>query len=327
MTVLTLPQGFRVRPPTLEDAKDVTKLIRTCQIAERGFSTLSEEDLLSNWRLPGVDLAKDVWMIFAPNGQLAAEMMLNQITLPKLHATPWVHPDYVQRGLDAYLLEQAEKRIQQIIPSIREDARVTLNTYCAEKNQVFHQTIEQAGFAYVRSAWVMESEMNEPPPAPVWPEGIELRPFTMDMAHAVYAADDEAFSDHWGYMPISFEIFESLFLHRSDFDPTLWFIACDNEQIVGEALCEYRGEQGWVNGLSTRRPWRHKGVGLALLHHAFGEFYRRGTRKVSLDVDAESLTGATRLYEKAGMHVIHQENQYQKELRPGVELSTQTLEV
>ncbi len=323
MTVLTLPQSFRVRPPTLEDAKDVTELIQTCQITERGFSNFSEEDLLSNWRLPGVDLAKDVWMVFAPNGQLAAEMMLNQITLPKLHATPWVHPDYVQRGLDAYLLEQAEKRIQQIIPSIREDARVTLNTYCAEKNQVFHQTIEQAGFAYVRSTWVMEIEMNEPPPAPVWPEGIELRPFTMDMVRAVHAADQEAFSDHWGHMPISFEIFESWFLQRSDFDPTLWFIAFDNEQIVGEALCEYRGEQGWVDGLSTRRPWRRKGLGLALLYHAFGEFYWRGERKVVLNVDSQNLTGATRLYTRAGMRSVEQHDTFQVELRAGVELGVE----
>ena len=48
---------------------------------------------------------------------------------------------------------------------------------------------------------------------------------------------------------------------------------------------------------------------------------------MGLDVDAESLTGATRLYEKAGMRVVHQDNQYQKELRAGIELSVEVLEV
>jgi hypothetical protein len=62
-----------------------------------------------------------------------------------------------------------------------------------------------------------------------------------------------------------------------------------------------------------------------MLHHTFGQFYQRGTRKVGLDVDAQSLTGATRLYEKAGMHVARREALYEKELRPGVELSTQSL--
>lgn len=48
-------------------------------------------------------------------------------------------------------------------------------------------------------------------------------------------------------------------------------------------------------GFVMRRPWRHKGIGLALLHHSFGAFYRRDIRKVYLGVDAQSLTGATRL--------------------------------
>ena len=77
--------------------------------------------------------------------------------------------------------------------------------------------------------------------------------------------------------------------------------------------------------LSVRRPWRRKGLGMALLYHSFGEFYRRGTRKVGLDVDSQNLTGATRLYERVGMRVNRQYDSYEKELRPGIELSTQSL--
>jgi ribosomal protein S18 acetylase RimI-like enzyme len=66
-------------------------------------------------------------------------------------------------------------------------------------------------------------------------------------------------------------------------------------------------------------------LGLALLRHSFNEFYRRGKRKVGLGVDAQNLTGALRLYENAGMHVQKTFDQYEKELRPGIEISTQTL--
>jgi ribosomal protein S18 acetylase RimI-like enzyme len=76
----------------------------------------------------------------------------------------------------------------------------------------------------------------------------------------------------------------------------------------------------------VRRPWRRQGLGLALLHHAFNEFYKRGKRKVGLGVDASSLTGATRLYERAGMHIHSQFDLYEKELRPGKELATTELE-
>lgn len=57
----------------------------------------------------------------------------------------------------------------------------------------------------------------------------------------------------------------------------------------------------------------------------FGLFYRRGKRKMALYVDAQSLTGASRLYERAGMHVVRQFDQYEKELRAGIEQSTQAL--
>ena len=66
-------------------------------------------------------------------------------------------------------------------------------------------------------------------------------------------------------------------------------------------------------------------VGLAMLHLAFGEFYRRGKAQVTLDVDAESLTGATRLYEKAGMRLLRRQVAYDLVLREGKELATQML--
>ena len=47
-----------------------------------------------------------------------------------------------------------------------------------------------------------------------------------------------------------------------------------------------------------------------------------GKQRAGLGVDAESLTGALKLYKKAGMQVYRQFNLYEKELRPGRELST-----
>jgi ribosomal protein S18 acetylase RimI-like enzyme len=78
----------------------------------------------------------------------------------------------------------------------------------------------------------------------------------------------------------------------------------------------------WVQSLGVRRPWRRQGLALALLHHLFGASYRRGITKVGLGVDTESLTGATRLYEKAGMQIYRQWDTYEKELRPGEDLVT-----
>jgi len=111
------------------------------------------------------------------------------------------------------------------------------------------------------------------------------------------------------------------------FDPELFFLAMDEEEIAGAALCSPRfggdPETGIVETLGVRRPWRRRGIALALLHQSFGEFYRRGHKHVGLGVDTQNLSGATRLYEKAGMHVAQEFTFYERELRPGEELARQ----
>ncbi len=79
-------------------------------------------------------------------------------------------------------------------------------------------------------------------------------------------------------------------------------MAFDGSEVAGVVVNRYR-DIAWVWQLAVRRAWRKRGLGLALLLHSFNEFYQRGDRAVGLGVDAQSLTGATRLYEKAGMHV------------------------
>ena len=56
------------------------------------------------------------------------------------------------------------------------------------------------------------------------------------------------------------------------------------------------------------------------------DFYRQGKQRVSLDVDAQSLTGATRLYEKVGMRIQRESITYELVLREGRDLSVQSLE-
>ena len=76
-------------------------------------------------------------------------------------------------------------------------------------------------------------------------------------------------------------------------------------EIAAGAICEtgrYGG--GWVGVLFTRRPWRGRGVGRALLDDAFRKFHRRGESSAGLSVDAENTTGAFRLYESAGMKPV-----------------------
>jgi len=118
--------------------------------------------------------------------------------------------------------------------------------------------------------------------------------------------------------PVSFENWR-LRIETDYHDPGLWFLAWDGNQLAGVTICRFKGSAGWISTLGVRQPWRKQGLGRALLQQAFSEFYRRGARIIELAVDAQNLTGATRIYERAGMRVEHEFVIFEKELRPGTE--------
>src|SRR5207249_9648686 len=122
----------------------------------------------------------------------------------------------------------------------------------------------------------MTIDMDEPPPAPEWPEGLEPRAFEREHAAAFHAADDEAFQDERGYESEPFDEFVRRRLESPRFDPELWTEVWAGDEIAATLIADWkRFGAGWIGGLAVRRPWRRRGVGLALLLRAIGRFYER----------------------------------------------------
>lgn len=321
----TLPTSFLVRAPTMDDLEVVTQLINICEIAQYGIAEVTREEMRTAWHAPDFDLATDAWVVLAPDGQLVAYAAAGHREYVRIWTEADVHPAYYGRGIGTHLLRLAEAWARQHITHAPADARVALHGQVSNVNRAAQQLFERRGYALVRRFWRMEIEMNATPPVPEWPTGVTVRTFVPGQERAIFNADQEAFQDHWGYMPSDFESWEHWMLKREGFDPTLWFLAFDGNELAGISLCQDEKDLGWVDTLAVRRPWRRQGLGMALLHHSFSEFYARGKHKVGLGVDAQNLTGATRLYERVGMHIVRQYSSYEKELRAGVELSTQSI--
>ena len=113
----------------------------------------------------------------------------------------------------------------------------------------------------------------------------------------------EAFRDHRGTSEMGFEEWASGFFDHPDWSAALSPVVERENQIVAAAMVFDYSNGGWVRSLGVRRAARKKGLGLAMLYQIFQWSKARGKTKVGLGVDAESLTGATRLYERAGMHI------------------------
>lgn len=323
-----LPEGFQVRPPVETDLENMHAVVRAYQLACYDEADFTLDDMRTLLASPTFDPAEQCRLVFDLAGRLVTIAYFDQQAYMNYNIGLDVLPGHEDARIRAYLLNQGEAWARQQVEKAPPEARIFLQSWIAAKDAEANKWYrEQPDFTEVRRAWEMQIEMTTPPPAPIWPEGVTLRPFVPERdTQAVFEADNEFFKDHWGHLPQNYAQWKHWTVERADFDPTLWVVVYAGEQIVGITLPK-DGEKGWINDVAVARAWRGKGLGLAMLHQAFGEFYRRGRFKVALGVDAQSLTGATRLYERAGMHIAQETIFYEKELRTGIDMSTQTLEV
>lgn len=312
-----LTPDFVSRPPTHADAQAIADLIAAYDLAVMGEVVFDLSNVLADWEAPKFNLSQDARVVVAPDGAIVGYETLYNVQAHGLISTDgYIHPAYVGQGLGTHLLDWAETRARERLPEFAPDLGVTLKAGFASNDQPAHALFTSMGYGLVRHYWNMEIEMTEAPPAPLWADGMSVRTLDPERDHyEIWRVISESFQEHWGMAPIPYE--EWLANETTDLDPTLWFLAMAGDEVVGVCLCDFWLGYGKVLWLGIRPAWRRFGLGMALLHHSFAEFYRRGTSKVALRVDAENLTGATRLYERAGMRVTQRFDIYSKELRAG----------
>jgi len=312
-----LTSGFVTRAPIRDDAQMIADLIAVYDLAVMGEVVFDLSNVLRDWDAPRFDLAQDARVVVAPDGSIVAYETLYHVDANGLISTDgYVHPDHVGQGIASHLLVWAEARARSRLPEFEEDLGVTLKAGFSSNDQRAYPLFAALGYSAIRHYWNMQIEMPTAPPAPLWADRLSVRNFDPDQDHyAVWYAINDSFGQHWGMAPISFE--DWMTNESGDFIPELSFLAMAGGEVAGVVLCNYHMGNGKVLWLGVRPAWRRLGLGMALLHHTFAEFYRRGTTTVELRVDAENVTGATRVYERAGMRVTHRFDIYGKELRAG----------
>ncbi|MCA9906761.1 MAG: GNAT family N-acetyltransferase, partial [Anaerolineae bacterium] len=178
--------------------------------------------------------------------------------------------------------------------------------------------LSAAGYAIVRYFYRMQIDLQDAAAPTPLPQGIVLRNVDAERdLLAVFQADQEAFADHWGFTPWTFEEWKHQVVTDGNFNPALWRIAWDGDQIAGYCISRViavPGDLGWVRHLAVRRPWRKRGLGQALLTDMFAVFKQHGLARAGLGVDADNTTNAVNLYQRAGMHVAFKFANYRKSL-------------
>jgi mycothiol synthase len=328
---------FIIRPAEMKDLEKTVDLFDACSLHMIGKKETTLSDVRSEWLLPEFDLETATRIILTPKGKVVGYIEVWDIDQTPVRVWVWgrVHPDYEGRGIGTYLMEWAEDRARQAIYKVAGDLQVTMQSGSFSTYEPAHELFRDRGMETIRHFYTMATDLESLPVKPQLPDGLQVRNLKgeEELREVIWAIKD-AFQDHWGYVEQPFEEDYHHWLHRirhdEQFDPSLWFLAIDGDEIAGLSLCKETSNEdpnmGWVDVLGVRRPWRKRGLGLALLQHSFREFYFRGKTRAGLGVDASSLTGATRLYEKAGMKPIRQFTVSQKVLRPGRDIATRSVD-
>jgi mycothiol synthase len=300
----------------MDDADATTDFLNLCEIDESGEPDFSPGELAEDWA--NIELGERVALIEAPDGSLAGYLSLFSTGNVVHNVDIYVHPEHSGRGLGTYLVQLSEARAQTWVNSAPAGKQVVLWNPVNATNTQANELLQKLGYHLIRHFWRMEVKFDAEPPEPALPEGFTIRDCGEGLdEHAIHETAKDSFQDHWNMGPMDFD--EWIRRTKGEkFDPSLWFQLFDGEEVAGIALCKvFSEDMGWIRNLGVRPPWRKRGLGTALLQHAFREFYRRGIRRVGLGVDAQNSTGATRLYERAGMKVTRNFNIYEKVLRPG----------
>jgi ribosomal protein S18 acetylase RimI-like enzyme len=284
-----------VRPLRLEDAASAAQLVRDYEEQVFGRpSRVEENDLVSWWQR--LELERDTWA-YERGGELVA-FGGYELHGPVGLVLGVVRPAAQGRGLGSEIASLAERRLAQ-----KGAARLHAPVYAADEAGA--RLFGGRGYREARRFWDMAIELEEAPLVPALAPPLVLEPYREEDAHAFYDAMVESFADHWDWHAGPFE--EWLELRRgqhADEHGPLWFVVRDGDELAAVVRNEAnRNGGGFVGLLGVRRAWRGRGLGKALLYRTFAEFWRRGVTRVTLGVDAESPTGATKLYESVGMRV------------------------
>jgi len=283
-----------IRAATRTDAAAVAALVAADEESFTGHpSRLGANDVLGWWQR--TDLENDTWLFEEEQRLVAAGSAELYGTVGGFFGV--VAPGAKGRGLGSTIVDLAEARLAEKGPTRLHARALALDSAAAS-------LFERRGYHEVRRFWEMAIELDGPPPEPSLPHGLTCETFREDDARPFHDALDEAFHDHWEHHSIPFEEWWEQKRAAPDYDPTIWFLVRDGDEVAAVVRNDPdRSGGGLVGALGVRRPWRGKGLGRALLLRTFGEFHRRGIQRVALGVDAQNPTGATKLYESVGMQV------------------------
>jgi ribosomal protein S18 acetylase RimI-like enzyme len=230
-----------------------------------------------------------------------------------------VLPEWRRKGIGRAMLRWNEARLREIAAGHPHNTPRLFQAEVSDGEIAKEALLSSEGYAPVRHGYHMRRSLAEPITLTPLPPGLEVRPVPPQRYRTLWEADQEAFRDHWGFVPGT-ETDYQRWLNEPIFNPGLWQVAWDGDQIAGAVQNfvnekenqEYNHQRGYTEGIFVRRPWRKRGLARALIMRSLLMFKDMGFTEAALGVDTQNLSGALRLYESCGFRAVKRESLYRK---------------
>ncbi|HEY7022045.1 MAG TPA: GNAT family N-acetyltransferase [Ktedonobacterales bacterium] len=223
-------------------------------------------------------------------------------------------PAWRRRGVGTAMLRWAESCAAASAATHSTDGKAMLGANASSTEVDATALLLDAGYHETFSMVEMRFDAFDTLPPVELPTGLAFRPVTPDQYRAIWESVQAAYADSPQNVIATEEDYQE-WLVSSAFDPTLWRVAWEGEQIAGQALCEIAKGRGEVAEVSVGAPWRQHGLGYALVVAGLSALAECGVSEARLHARADNIYGAPRLYERVGFHPLKRFARYRKPLQ------------
>lgn len=296
-----------VRP---DDAAAIAAIYAAIESAEPTGEAFSEQDIYEELTGPEVDLDSGSVAILSDDQLLAFGYL--QMSPPAAEWKAWqnagVHPDHTGAGLGRRILRGLEDRAAAIRDRDAPGRPGRLQVWLDDQRLRTAALVQTAGYQTWRHFFRMRCDLGSPIVAAPVPSGVAIRRYTAADDDGVRLVSNESFADHWGSTPMDSERWRAAFASSAAFRPEhSWIALVDGEPVAFVLAIEHVAETelngyptGYLSRVGTARRVRGRGIASALLSATLTGMMEAGYRYAELGVDADSPTGAGRIYERAG---------------------------
>jgi mycothiol synthase len=301
------------RPIEAEDVPACAVLLAAIEQVEQTGDVFGEEDLLETFRDPGRDYPRGSICVLDGDAMVGYCCLSASGSAGQAHQMSQyggVHPAYRRQGIGGRLLDWAGLAAVPLHEERYRGLSLSLAGWCPAGDPGASALYASRGFRPVRWFHLMGADLTAAGLSAPVPAGVQIAPFTAELAEDARLVRNDAFRDHrqtdqmtpgeWAY-----------FLSYDSFRPAFSYLAYDGTEPLGALIGRQYDADAELTGILdlyialivTRRPARKRGIASALLSRALADARSAGFTAASLYVDADTPAGACGLYQRAGFAI------------------------